>query len=616
MARSGSTYLSFSPWVLAVAGVLLLLLLGLFGISNYQREKELLGASMEQRGLTLIRFINSSAREGMRQRLRADDGSSSWEESVSEAMMQATEQPGVVSVLLVEPNGKIRATAGVELADKSLDGETLAMLDHLSRREGQAVLSRVVEPGQSGSHGYRFQMVAWQVIPRPFERMAETGGFGMGRRMQMMRRPGDNAPLSAWQEEMRQLRERPLVYLIELDFQHFSGSLQRQVMQLVLLAVVIVLVGIGGTLSFMTLKGLRGSQQRLGAMRAFTDRLVSSLPLGVIATDSRGLIRLCNASAAELLNISAEKVHGQNPQDCLPPQLASQFGGSVQSERSEQLLEVVLGGSARKEVILQVLAMAVSDEQGRLEGEVLLVRDLSEIRSLEKQLRRSERLAALGKMAAGVAHEVRNPLSSIKGLAMLLKERRNNVEAEESADLLVKEVERLNRSISELLDYARPAKLQRRMVAPAEIVGKAVSLVQADASSLGIKISADLPVDLPEICVDVDKINQVMLNLLLNGVQAMPQGGDLTISATTEGANLLLTLCDTGEGIASHQMPRIFDPYFTTKSSGTGLGLAISAKIIEEHGGSIRISSRQGDGCEVRLQLPLSGNGSLYTAKV
>lgn len=611
MARPGSGYLSFSPWVLAVAGVLLLLLLGLFGFSNYQRERELLWASMEQRGLTLMRFINSSAREGLRQRLRSDDGASSWEESVTEAMKQATEQPGVVSVLLVEQNGKIFASAGVGLAGQRLDDATLEMLGKLSRREGQGILSRVVEPGSNGTQGYRFQMAAWQVTPRPSEHFTDGAGFAMGRRMQMMRRPGDNPPLSAWQEEMRQLREHPLVYLIELDFQHFSGSLQRQVMQLVLVAVVIMLVGIGGALSFMTLKGLRGSQQRLGAMRAFTDRLVSSLPLGVIATDSRGLIRLCNASAAELLNIETESIHGKTPQNCLPPQLASQFGGPDRRERSDQPLEVVLGESAGKELILQVLAMAVSDEQGRLEGEVLLLRDLSEIRSLEKELRRSERLAALGKMAAGVAHEVRNPLSSIKGLAMLLKERGNTVEADESADLLVKEVERLNRSIGELLDYARPARLQRRMAAPAEIVGKAVSLVQADASSLGINISADVPVDLPEIFVDVDKINQVMLNLLLNGVQAMSQGGDLVISATVDGANLLLTLRDTGEGIATDHLPRIFDPYFTTKSNGTGLGLAISTKIIEEHGGSIRVSSREGHGTTVCLQLPLSGGKSL-----
>jgi two-component system sensor histidine kinase HydH len=594
-----------------VAGVLLLLLLGLFGFSNYQREKELLWASMEQRGLTLMRFINSSAREGLRQRLRSDDGTSSWEESVTEAMKQATEQPGVVSVLLVEQNGKIFASAGVEPAGQRLDDATLQMVGKLSRREGQGILSRVVEPGSSGTQGYRFQMAVWQITPRPSEHFTDRAGFAMGRRMQMMRPPGDNPPLSAWQEEMRQLREHPLVYLIELDFQHFSGSMQRQVIQLVLVAVVIILVCIGGALSFMTLKGLRGSQQLFRAMRAFTDRLVSSLPLGVIATDSRGLIRLCNASAAEFLNIKAESIHGKTPQNCLPPQLASQFGGSDRRERSDKPLEVILGESARKELILQVLAMAVSDEQGHLEGEVLLLRDLSEIRSLEKELRRSERLAALGKMAAGVAHEVRNPLSSIKGLAMLLKERGNTVAADESADLLVKEVERLNRSISELLDYARPAKLQRRMAAPAEIVGKAVSLVQADASSLGINISTDVPVDLPEVCVDVDKINQVMLNLLLNGVQAMPQGGDLTISATVDGANLLVTLRDTGEGIVADHLPRIFDPYFTTKSSGTGLGLAISTKIIEEHGGSIRVSSREGQGTEVCLQLPLSGGKSL-----
>lgn len=603
MPKAVSKYFAFSPWVLAIAGMLLLLLLGLFGVSNYQREKELLGMSMEQRGLTLMRFINSSAREAMRQSFRAGDSVPRWEETVREVMMQAVEQPGVLSLLLADERGEIRVAAGEEGKNASLSPATIELLRRLPKGDGQPTLSRVVGKEENGGGGYRYQLVAWQFPPNLSEPLIESGGWGMGRRMPMMRRHGEQPDLTAYQQELRRIRERPLIYVIEFDFQHFSKSLQRQLLQLVVLAVVILLVAIGGTLSYLTLRGLRGSQQRLGAMRVFTDRLVSSLPLGVIATDNHGLIRLCNGTAAEILKTDAQRLLGRLPEASLPPSLAEFFGGK--GERHEGgAREVVFNHDPSRVLILQASTMTVTDERQGVEGEVLLLRDLTEIRYLEKELRRSERLAALGKMAAGVAHELRNPLSSIKGLAMVLKQGLSG-EAEKSGEVLIKEVERLNRSIGELLDYARPAKLQRGLVSLAEMVDKAVSLLAADAGSLGIAITVDIPENLPALFVDGDKINQVLLNLLLNAIQAMPGGGLLSISARAHADQVVLMLRDNGEGISEEDLPRIFDPYFTTKSSGTGLGLAISAKLVEEHGGKIEIASRRGEFTEVRLFLPL-----------
>ncbi len=604
--KAASPLLGFSPWILLLAGILLLLLLGIFGVSNYQREMELLGKSMEQRALTLVRFINSAAREGLRQRLRTEERAG-WEEQMREVMEQAAEQPGVVAVRLVDPAGAILLAAG-EGADngRQLGPAAMELLGRLGQEEEQGVVSRIVDRKESGA-GYRYQVAAWQVPPALRERFPEGGHMTAGRRMAMMRRHVDQGHFLAWQEELRRLRDRSLVFVVELDFQHFSGSLQRQVLQLVLLTVVTLLVAIAGGLSYLTLKGLRGSQQRLGAMHAFTDRLVSALPIGLIATDRQGLIRLCNSSAAEILGIEGERLVGKLPQACLPPMVAGAFRGEKLAAGLPGPTELVYDHDPKRVLILQLSTMAVYDDRQKPDGEVLLLRDLTAIRSLEKELRRSERLAALGKMAAGVAHELRNPLSSIKGLAMVLKERREKGEGGgESADLLVKEVERLNRSIGELLDYARPAKLHLGEVAPNELVGKSVSLVQADAGSLGIDIRVDVPDDLPPLPVDVDKLNQVLLNLLLNAVQAMPNGGILDITARCRNGEFTLTLRDNGEGIAAEDLPRIFDPYFTTKGSGTGLGLAISAKIVEEHGGAIVVDSRRGQYTEVVLTLPLS----------
>jgi two-component system sensor histidine kinase HydH len=236
---------------------------------------------------------------------------------------------------------------------------------------------------------------------------------------------------------------------------------------------------------------------------------------------------------------------------------------------------------------------------------MLLMQDVSEVKQLEEELKRNERLAALGEMAAGVAHELRNPLSSIKGLAVLLKSRFSEGGSDrEAADILVREVERLNRSISELLNYARPDRLVKDMVSLNDVLRKAITLIRVDADAAGVVIEADFcpPPDL--VHADQDKLSQVFLNLLLNAIQAMNGGGSLKITTMAGQGQLSCRVEDSGCGIAAELLPKVFDPYMTTKSGGTGLGLAMSVKIVEEHGGRIDISSTAGQGTTVVVTLP------------
>ncbi len=228
------------------------------------------------------------------------------------------------------------------------------------------------------------------------------------------------------------------------------------------------------------------------------------------------------------------------------------------------------------------------------------------LKDSQKELRRSERLAALGQMAAGVAHELRNPLSSIKGLALLMKSGGKNSGGanDETAELLVGEVDRLNRGIEELLDYAKPDQLKLSRVNINGIIKKTSSLLAVDLDSLNIQLDLQLDSDIPNIPGDEDKLNRLLLNLSLNAVQAMEQGGCLTISTRDVGKTVMITVADNGSGITEDHMKKIFDPYFTTKSAGTGLGLAMCAKIVEEHGGEITISSTITEGTVVEVKLP------------
>jgi two-component system sensor histidine kinase HydH len=240
-------------------------------------------------------------------------------------------------------------------------------------------------------------------------------------------------------------------------------------------------------------------------------------------------------------------------------------------------------------------------------GRVMLMYDVTELKKLEAQIRRHDRLVALGKMAAGVAHEVRNPLSSIKGFATLLGSRfPKESEEGEAAGLLVSQVERLNRSITELLTYARPLPLAVAEVAIEPFIEDSLKLIQSDAREMGVAVHHEITLARKQVRLDKDRLNQVLLNLYLNSLQAMEHGGELRVSVR-EGDSpdtVEITVRDTGCGIAEDILERVMDPYFTTKPEGTGLGLAMVYKIIDEHGGTIKIASKEGEGTTVSMVLP------------
>jgi two-component system sensor histidine kinase HydH len=240
-------------------------------------------------------------------------------------------------------------------------------------------------------------------------------------------------------------------------------------------------------------------------------------------------------------------------------------------------------------------------------GKVLLISDVTEIKSLEQRMRESERLAAIGRMAGGVAHEVRNPLSSIKGLALLLKNKFPTGSKEQTtADLLIQETERMNRTITEMLSFTRPSALKLAPVDLANLLRRSLELVKAEAADNRIAIELDVQPGLEPILGDVDRLQQVVMNVVLNALQAMEYGGALTVklSNSADRRGVELRISDTGVGVSPELLSQVFYPYFTTKPSGTGIGLAISQKIVADHGGTIDMESEPGKGTTVIIQLP------------
>ncbi len=228
---------------------------------------------------------------------------------------------------------------------------------------------------------------------------------------------------------------------------------------------------------------------------------------------------------------------------------------------------------------------------------------------LQEATHRKEKLMALGHLAAGVAHEIRNPLSSIKGLAKYFAERTPpGGEAYELAQVMAKEADRLNRVVSELLELVRPAHLKWQPVDLNEVIGHSLQLVSQDASGRDITLQFTAQPSLCRIQADPDRLNQVLLNLYLNAIQAIGREGIIAVAVAECGdGRIKLSVADSGKGMTAEQLQAIFTPYFTTKADGTGLGLAVVQNIVEQHGGTIHVESMPGKGAVFTLYLPVNG---------
>ena len=366
-------------------------------------------------------------------------------------------------------------------------------------------------------------------------------------------------------------------------------------------------------------KARRSRQDQLTA-EATTERMLLSLPDGLILFDASGCISHINDIACLWLRYAAPPLG--HTADILPQGLAV-LAKHLLAEPSlpDTELDLVIDETL---LPLSVRGGPVeTQEEGRV-GSIMILRDLSDRKHLEDELRRREKMVAIGTLAAGVAHEIRNPLSSIKGYATYFGARfPDDSEDREAARVMVGEVERLNRVISDLIELARPTSIMRRPTDFTALIEDIIRLLRQNAESRNVHIRLDTPEprsqtspDLPSIDADPDRLRQALLNLCLNALDAMPDGGELTLSLQAGDSHLIVEAHDTGIGIPPENLTTIFDPYFTTKGHGTGLGLATVHKIIEAHGGHIMAMSTPGNGSTFRIFLPLRTESGLLSQSV
>jgi PAS domain S-box-containing protein len=336
-----------------------------------------------------------------------------------------------------------------------------------------------------------------------------------------------------------------------------------------------------------------------------------------VTVDRRGRVTSANASAERLLGLGRRGVLWRSYRDAFryQPELAEIIRTGLDDRvfAHEVELECAAGETGRP-VAVRLTSSELQDPRGETVGLVLLLRDCSELVQLERQLRQADKMAALGTLSAGLAHEIKNPLSAVELnlhlLAEELAEREQpRPELGRYLDILKAEIRRLQGVVENVVRVSRPTALNLEPLNLNNLLSHVVALVDYEARQHKVDIRVELDPTLPAIPGDDTQLSQVFLNLLLNGLQAMPDGGTLfvTSGARREApASLYGRVSDTGHGIAPGHLNRLFDPYFTTRGGGTGLGLAIAYRIVRDHGGTIEVASTQGAGTTMTVRLPLA----------
>ena len=567
------------PWIILGAVAVLVPIFVFWTLQNISKEREYVVRLLTEKGSALIRSMEAGARTGMM-------GMRGGGFRIQRLISETAQTPDIVYLMVTDASGNILAHSDEEEIGKTHGTE----LD----------LQRI-----SRSEKVQWRQITKQVGASTFEvfrRFSPTRGPFRGLHGGRMQGP--------WPKEMRDEvspPEQPEIIFVGLDMGPIEAVRKQDTTNTILLASILLLIGFAGVVSLFLAQAYRSTRTSLTRIKAFSDNVVERMPVGLVALDGNGRVISFNQAAEATLRLSSDQVTGRTASEVLPRQVLDLVAALKKSTRTAIGKEFDCSFRDGRIVPLDVTLSSLKGEDGTDWGTIILCRDLTEVQNLKREVETTRRLASLGRLAAGVAHEIRNPLSSIKGFATYFRDRyRDNPEDQKTSEVMIQEVDRLNRVISQLLEFARPPVIQKKRASLQSLIQRSLKMIERQTSAKGIQVLSELPSDIQDVDLDPDGINQVLLNLYLNAIEAMEQGGTLTVSLSKKESSpwVKLTVTDTGAGISREDLEHVFDPYFTTKQTGTGLGLAIVHKIIEAHRGEVRAESEVGRGTTVSVLLP------------
>jgi two-component system sensor histidine kinase HydH len=569
-------------WIIIGA---VMVLLPLFGLSTYRgihRERQLTTDMLVEKGAALIRAFEAGTRTGMM-------GWSGFQ--LQRLLTETAQQSDIAHIIVADVDGTVVADS---------------MVGRIGLRYDTGLDLRLVA---------RQQAVAWRLVAiqggksvfEVYRRFAPSGPSRIGGAMMRPMMPGRGLP-----PEMMPGGGKEQIIFVGLDMDPIEAARRADMRHSIIMGVILLMVGFAGVVLLFVTQSYRSTQTSLSRIKAFSDTLVTNMPIGLAAVDADERILTLNRSARTLLDIAEAAPTGMPAAQVLPEALARSFKAAGRDAPHAET-EVHLDVTAERRLCLLVGVSPLADETGTFLGQVMLFRDVSDVKALQQEVERGRRLASVGLLASGVAHEIRNPLSSIKGFATYFKQRYQHVEQDrQTAQIMVQEVDRLDRVVGQLLELAKPMILNCKWTSVQDLADTTLKMVETRARQTGVRIQRHLQPGLARIRVDGDRLSQVLLNLYLNAIDAMAAGGELLLSIQCpcgENGPVEITVKDTGKGIDAKDITHVFDPYFTTKKGGTGLGLAIVHNIVDAHGGHVLLDSAPGRGTAVKIVLPQAVKG-------
>jgi two-component system sensor histidine kinase HydH len=565
----------FSPWVIIGAAAVLLPIVALMTIETINRQKRQSIHLMIEKGAALIRSFEAGTRMGM----RGGHGSGF---RLQRLLVETAAQPDIAYLLVARVDGTLIAHSQINL----VDGRYTADLDLMAVHDAPGLSWRRTTSPDGDS--------VFEVFGK-FAPLARRSKRPMHEHMMDMRR--------------RHLPAKdisPMVIFVGFRTDDLDAAHAADVRHSMMMAAVLLLVGCAGVLLLFMAQNYRSARTSLARAQVFSDNLVTRMPIGLVAMDQEGRVTAINSVAETTLGVHAADMIGKDARVAMPAVLVDTLNDAGDPVEKE----VLWPAAEDRQIPLDVSAAMLTDEDGQHFGRVVLFKDLTEMRALRQELEKNRRLATVGRLAAGVAHEIRNPLSSLKGFATYFKEKYKVSDRDQDiARIMIQEVDRLNRVVSQLLEFSRPVRLYLQPAALKPLIEDTFRLVDQQSSAIDVAMTLEMDDEQCRGRIDADKMKQVLLNLYHNALDAMPDGGRLSVRVTNaENNSVCLEVKDTGAGIQPKDHPHVFEPYFSTKKSGTGLGLAIVHNIIEAHQGKIEIASQQGEGTVVRITLPADKN--------
>lgn len=565
--------------ILAVV-VIMLLLIGISTYRNLNRGEKTALKFLRQQGVAILHALEAGARAEMMMPM--------WEEdSIAQLFQEIGKNEGIAYIYLLDLQGNV-----VHHSNPSFKGMSSAWQPQLDN--DNQVESRVHKlPG-----GLKIYDLAKHYAPTisSASHQGNMGMMGHGKRSFSHHHPDT-------------------IIILGLKMTAFEEARQSDIHHAVIMAAILLALGSGALFFIFVIQNYYLVDRTLKQTQDYTRQVVASMANGLLSINLDGKIASYNLLALELLDLKESEIIEIDFRSVIDFK-AIGIDDIFSGRQSAVDREINLRHKSGVLVPISLSITPIRDESETCTGSVIVLRDLREIKQLEKKVKQSEKLAAIGRLAAGVAHEVRNPLSSIRGFARFLAHALSDRSQErEYAEIMVKEVDRINRVVNDLLAFAQPMKPNREATDISEIIDHTIRLMEVDARSRDVLIHRNISPDLDKLAIDGNQITQALINLILNALQALHTGGLIEVGAEADnsGNQINIWVEDNGPGIAYENKGKIFDPFFTTREKGTGLGLAIVHKIAENHGGEIRVDSplpNKNQGCRFTIILPTKMSGS------